>query len=417
MVKRILLISAGAAVLFGCIVQAAGCVSAAAGTHHTDGNTLSSSWESEKSPFEELSSADVQLNTENNTPSGSEITSAVVVVPPTTSKPSTKPTTAAPSTTVAPTTEHNIVVENDESNVNSQDNTAFSFSKVVIDKPNYNYYNKLTKDMGYKAIASKAELSAYCKELLNLSQGKKQVKYIITEKGLFDDMAANMDELRKIVTENKNYVNCDKRDRYLCDELGIDYQNCYSNGVATFMFKKIQDIENNACSNSVYAVYYYSYTTKEQNEVVNKKVAEAIKSFTGTEYDKVLAAQIYLRSNVNYVESKDYLQHTAYGALVNKEAVCEGYAKAYKLLMDAMGIPCDVVINEEHAWNVVCLEGKWYLVDVTNDDTSGNGMNFFLLGMDALTVDEQLSAIYGYSDKNNTDRRELAEYGYLVNNK
>ena len=117
------------------------------------------------------------------------------------------------------------------------------------------------------------------------------------------------------------------------------------------------------------------------------------------------------------MESKDYLQHTAYGALVNKEAVCEGYAKAYKLLMDAMGIPCDVVINEEHAWNVVCLEGKWYLVDVTNDDTSGNGMNFFLLGMDALTVDEQLNAIYGYPDKNNTDRRELAEYGYLVNNK
>lgn len=417
MVKRILLITAGAAVLFGCIVQAAGCVSAAAGTHHTDGNTLSSSWESEKSPFEELSSADIQLNTENNTISGEEITSAVVVVPSTTPKPSTKPTTVAPTTTVAPSTEQNIVVESDGSNVNSQDNTAFSFSKVVIDKPNYNYYNKLTKDMGYKAIASKAELSAYCKELLNLSNGKKQVKYIITEKGLFDDMAANMDELRKNVTENKNYVNCDNRDRYLCDELGIDYQNCYSNGVATFMFKKIQDIENNVCSNSVYAVYYYSYTDKEQNAAVNKTVAEAIKLFTGTDYDKVLAAQIYLRSNVNYVENGNYLQHTAYGALVNKEAVCEGYAKAYKLLMDAMGIPCDVVINEEHAWNVVCLEGNWYLVDVTNDDTNGNGMNYFLLGMDSLTVDEQMINIYGYPDKNNTDRRELAEYGYLVNNK
>lgn len=415
MVKRILLISAGAAVLFGCIVQAAGCVSAAAGTHHTGiGNTVSSSWESETIPVGELSSPDLQLNTNNAT--SATIDNSTVVVPPTTPKPSTKPSTVAPTTTVDATTEHQIVVENEGGSVNSQDNTAFSFSKVVIDKPNYNYFNKLTKDMGYKSITSKAELSAYCEELLNLSQGKKQVKYIITEKGLFDDMSIKMDELRKIVSENKNYINCDNRDRFLCDELGLDYQSLYSNGVATFMLKKIQDIENSVCSNSVYAVYYYSYTTKEQNDMVSKVVNDAIKAFTGTDYDKVLAAQIYLRSNVEYMETGNYLQHTAYGALVNKMAVCEGYAKAYKILLDAMGIPCDVVINEDHAWNVVCLDGNWYLVDVTNDDTNGNGMKFFLLGLDVLTTKEQLVGIFGYDCMNNTDRRKLAEYGYMVNN-
>ena len=416
MVKRILLITAGAAVLFGCIVSAAGCVSNTIGSNHIDsGNTMSSSWESETIHLGELSSPDLQLNIENTT--SATLGDSSVVVQPTTPKPSTKPPTVAPTTTVDATTEHQIVLEGDSSSVNSQDNTAFSFSKVVIDKPNYNYFNKLTKDMGYKSITSKAELSAYCGELLNLSQGKKQVKYIITEKGLFDDIAIKMDELRKVVSEKKNYVNCDSRDRFLCEELGLDYQNVYSNGVATFMLKKIQDIENNVCSNSVYAVYYYSYTTKEQNEEANKIVTEAIKAFTGTDYDKVLAAQIYLRSNVEYMETGNYLQHTAYGALVNKKAVCEGYAKAYKLLMDAMGIPCDVVINEDHAWNVVCLEGNWYLVDVTNDDTNGNGMKFFLLGMDVLTTDEQFVDIFGYDFMNNTDRRKISEYSYMVNNK
>lgn len=410
MIKRILLITAGAAVLFGCIVQAAGCVSSLANTHHTDGETTSSFWESQDTLFEE-SSSNLQLNTE--TESEAESSSAVIVVPPTTQKPSTiPPTTPQPTTTIPPTTEHQIVVEHEGVDVNSQDNTAFSFSKVVIDKPNYNYFDKLTKDMGYKSIHSKEELSKYCGNLLKLSQGKKQVKYIITEKGLFDDTAAKMEELRKKVAENKNYVNCDNRDRFLCDELGLDYQSVYSSGVATFMLKKVQDIENNICSNSVYAVYYYSYTTKEQNNQVNQIISEAIKSFTGTDYDKILAAQIYLRSNVNYVESGNYLQHTAYGALINKEAVCEGYAKAYKLLMDAMGIPCDVVINEEHAWNVVFLDGKWYLVDVTNDDTKGNGMKFFLLGMNSLTTEENLISIYGYPEKNNTDVRELDEMGY-----
>mgnify|MGYP006954259698 FL=1 len=45
------------------------------------------------------------------------------------------------------------------------------------------------------------------------------------------------------------------------------------------------------------------------------------------------------------------MAHSAYGALVNKSAVCEGYAKAYKLLLDEMGIENDSVFNDVHAWN------------------------------------------------------------------
>ena len=103
---------------------------------------------------------------------------------------------------------------------------------------------------------------------------------------------------------------------------------------------------------------------------------------------------------------------TAYGALVNKEAVCEGYAKAYKLLLNAMGIECDVVINAEHAWNVVQLEGKWYLVDVTNDDTN-NGLMYFLLGAYVLMGDNVTARYFGYIDGSNTDVRTLAETGYV----
>ena len=66
-----------------------------------------------------------------------------------------------------------------------------------------------------------------------------------------------------------------------------------------------------------------------------------------------------------------------YGALIEREVVCEGYAKAYKYLLDGLGIPNVIAVGtgtnssgqtEAHAWNYVEIEGSWYAVDVTWDD-------------------------------------------------
>ncbi len=73
--------------------------------------------------------------------------------------------------------------------------------------------------------------------------------------------------------------------------------------------------------------------------------------------------------------------HTSYGALINKESVCEGYAKSFKAVMDRLNIPCVCVQGyadgskdgnyEPHMWNYVQVDGMWYLVDVTYNATSG----------------------------------------------
>ena len=56
--------------------------------------------------------------------------------------------------------------------------------------------------------------------------------------------------------------------------------------------------------------------------------------------------------------------------------VCEGYAKAFQLLMNATGIECNYVVgnggNVGHAWNQVKLDGDWYNVDLTWNDTRNN---------------------------------------------
>ncbi len=67
-----------------------------------------------------------------------------------------------------------------------------------------------------------------------------------------------------------------------------------------------------------------------------------------------------------------------YGAFVTHEIVCEGFARAFKMIMDEVNIPCILVYGafvstnqyEEHMWNYIQLEdGKWYGVDLTWDNT------------------------------------------------
>ncbi len=67
------------------------------------------------------------------------------------------------------------------------------------------------------------------------------------------------------------------------------------------------------------------------------------------------------------------------------QPVCEGYAEAFKLLCDKVGIPCIGVVGdasgEAHKWNYVKMEdGKWYGMDLTWDDQGDILYDFFLVG-------------------------------------
>lgn len=107
----------------------------------------------------------------------------------------------------------------------------------------------------------------------------------------------------------------------------------------------------------------------------------------GSTYDKILQVHDYLIDNIEYESSSLDLEvsHTLYGALINKRAVCDGYAKAFKYILDNVGISCVEIcgiaensagVTESHAWNDVLLDGNWYAVDVTWDDPiiiGGNG--------------------------------------------
>lgn len=67
------------------------------------------------------------------------------------------------------------------------------------------------------------------------------------------------------------------------------------------------------------------------------------------------------------------------GALVDHKAVCSGYSRAFKWLMDALDVPCMCISNSDHEWNMVRIQGNCYHVDVTWADTEGGADRYFCL--------------------------------------
>lgn len=125
----------------------------------------------------------------------------------------------------------------------------------------------------------------------------------------------------------------------------------------------------------------------------------------GTEYEKSLVLHDALVQNVTYDTSAKNA-HNCYGAIVDKKAVCEGYAEAYQYLLQLCGIQSYIVTgtshNEGHAWNLVRLDGNYYYTDVTWDDPiSANDKNkpvyhgYFNITTAILQEDHSITDTYG----------------------
>jgi len=111
----------------------------------------------------------------------------------------------------------------------------------------------------------------------------------------------------------------------------------------------------------------------------NAGSSTSVKALAKAANDAVCAAVEYDfcdDANGNATTESKYIR-TAYGALVNGRAVCEGYSRLYKAVLNRLGVECELVSGyylegeafEPHMWNYVQdEEGRWYAVDVTMND-------------------------------------------------
>ncbi len=145
--------------------------------------------------------------------------------------------------------------------------------------------------------------------------------------------------------------------------------------------------------------YYYTvdleiqyYTTANQEQRVDNKIDEIIDDFgfnnSTTDKQKCDAIYDYITENVRYdyktLNDDEYLlKYTAYAALINKTAVCQGYATLFYRMAKECGLSARVISGtsrgEGHAWNIVKLGDWYYYLDSTWDEGSTN-YDYYLKG-------------------------------------
>lgn len=154
--------------------------------------------------------------------------------------------------------------------------------------------------------------------------------------------------------------------------------------------KWLKEIENQEFSALSSRVAFHSGTMTEEEKA---KVDEVIKKFKVkyitddmTDFEKEMNIIQYIVANNRY-DYKSYYNHekgktkyndpcySAYGALVKGTSVCSGYADAFQKMCEACGLESRVISGAtkldgsgSHAWNMVKLDGEWYLVDTTWED-------------------------------------------------
>lgn len=203
------------------------------------------------------------------------------------------------------------------------------------------------------------------------------------------------DEVKEML--QNTYRECGNKLQIANDAFTYDHPEIFWKKGANYQFKT--NIKNNDdFSGYIYTVKgsmtYKTDLTEQEIDIMADKQENAIEhilSLTSNEdgrYQSLMALHDFLADSVSYDYSlKGQYSHEAFGALVEnyddagkmegKSAVCEGYAKAFKILCDRMDIPCVLVVGDAgtgssrtaHMWNYVQMDDQnWYAVDVTWDD-------------------------------------------------
>ena len=112
------------------------------------------------------------------------------------------------------------------------------------------------------------------------------------------------------------------------------------------------------------------------NFIISSAVEKCNSETDGSEYEKALWLHDWLMEQLEYDNSLKW--SSSESALTRGLGTCQAYESAYSKLLTAAGIENAETRDtyDGHTWNAVKLDGKWYQVDCTWDDTKDHWYNF-----------------------------------------
>lgn len=285
------------------------------------------------------------------------------------------------------------IVENPISKIEDTNIKNVNYDNVKVNKYFYNQLEEPSKTI-YKAFTQNKE---------NMKTGTYQIELGTS----FSDILKQENGQEELGKYYQSAI-----EAYTYDNPDVFYLNpkkMYLNIETTTRGKNVTyNVFINNGNESNYLIDEFNSKEQVDNaiaEIENVK-NQVISNRTGNAYEDMKMVHDYLIDNISYDSSISKPNiYNIYGALINKECVCEGYARAYKYILDELNIPCILVIGiatngegntENHAWNYVKLNNSWYAVDTTWDDPViiGGGIlnkkskyRYFLKGKETIDQD------------------------------
>lgn len=282
-----------------------------------------------------------------------------------------------------------------------------------------------------------------------VSQKNNKINFIsvgIDEVAVKEAIYNGLDNLEQSIDLSQYYSECsiyDEGDKESISRLGelyfdILYENpekFYSDNKVTWNYSyyggsgKIASIRLNI------TYLYNEDIILDMRNKLNNKIEEIKNKYLLGVTDKLQLEYIihdYILNNTEY-DYNNYINGTvpqisdsAYGALINGTAVCDGYSKAAKLLFNEVGIESGIIISDEmnHSWNYVNIDNEYYHLDITWNDpvpeTNRIRYSYFNLSDDEMGKDHIWeSSIYPECNSNSFSflRSLSSDYLARINNK
>ena len=224
-----------------------------------------------------------------------------------------------------------------------------------------------------------------------------------------------IEELLPPFTERPYIATLPKEEKEFLKEIYdaiMDYDISYAipRGISSRQLEDYMALIHNSSPEIIHLAWNYNYTyfgedfvylitfdyimEKEDYPAAADTVARHVLSVVNetegmSEYETEVFLHDYLLDLCNYNRETTHAGNV-YGAFVEKQVKCDGYSKAFMLLLSAAGMECHCVAgiggNEPHAWNIVKIDDGYYYVDITWDDNEPGISNYSYFNLDSASL-------------------------------
>lgn len=254
----------------------------------------------------------------------------------------------------------NYVEENEETLSNQNDTIADVVSeasdiKLLNADIEYCSLDDVVEEIRANMIARKTDFTVYAYTEYDVSMTDTEIKL------LWDD----------IETQALDHTGDPRAGDYLKFHTNTTYRTMINHNDGEYLYCDIR--------------FQNSYdTTSEEEALVDAAITQLLAEMAltdETDFEKISHIYEYITKNVDYDYAAvadpnpyDRSPFSVYGALIEKSAVCEGYAKLFYRLALELGIDARYITGDaggRHAWNIVKLNDRYYNMDATWDAING----------------------------------------------